>query len=291
MKQSITILQQLAESATSNYLHHGENKTSIEYLEQQARHSLRRLLQEQDLQYLLTATEQTTRQTGMPQACQTIEQERLHISLHALPAQSVIPAHHHPHALNLMLMLHGEALVTRFSAVHGQVMRERLLQAGDSDAGLQHYLNLHRVEARSPVCIFLSLRCEVKPQNRWHPLQRLLLTPLLCCGLLLPVYPITACSESSYATSLETAHHLRTSGRTEAQLQQAFRLYKIAAEQGEAEAQYWLAYMYIMAMGTPRNEKQAIRWAFRAEQQNYPPAAQLLDDLLQGRFDERIPQC
>ena len=287
-------INRLAQSVLDIYQTDKDTPVSIEHIESLARQALPDLLDNRQLQQQRQAILDKTRQTRFPQKLSVRETGTFCMTLHTLPQQMVMPKHHHPQAINLILMVEGEAAVERYSSSNGHQVQQRTLRPGEVDAGLPGYLNPHRIEAHSPVAAFLSLHCKVQTQ---HPknVRRLLLIPALCCSLLFPLSPAVSCNDSSgetsLETSLETAHQLRIHAASEQQLQQAFQLYSKAAEQGNAEAQYWLAYMYIMGMGTTRNEKQAIHWAFLAEQQGYPPAIQLLDDLIQGRFDERIPQC
>lgn len=49
---------------------------------------------------------------------------------------------------------------------------------------------------------------------------------------------------------------------------QAAKWYQKAAEQGHADAQYELAWMYFNCNGVPCDEKQAVAWARRAANQN-----------------------
>ena len=49
-------------------------------------------------------------------------------------------------------------------------------------------------------------------------------------------------------------------------------MYRLAAEQGDAEAQYRLALMYEQGEGVPENNKQAVKWYRLAAEQGYVEA-------------------
>ncbi|MGV2481346.1 UNVERIFIED_CONTAM: sel1 repeat family protein, partial [Salmonella enterica subsp. enterica serovar Weltevreden] len=59
-------------------------------------------------------------------------------------------------------------------------------------------------------------------------------------------------------------------------LAEAARLFRVAAELGEAEAQYALSVMLDTGAGQTRNADEALRWLRASAGQNYPPAVQAL---------------
>jgi hypothetical protein len=58
--------------------------------------------------------------------------------------------------------------------------------------------------------------------------------------------------------------------------QEAFRLYKKAAAQGEAGAQYALGGMYYLGQCAPKNFTEAANWFLKAAKQNHPEAQRAL---------------
>jgi TPR repeat protein len=66
-------------------------------------------------------------------------------------------------------------------------------------------------------------------------------------------------------------------------LSEAARRFEIAANAGQAEAQYALAVMYLTGRGKARDEEMSMRWFQRSAAQNYPSAlaAQHSRDALQ----------
>ena len=52
----------------------------------------------------------------------------------------------------------------------------------------------------------------------------------------------------------------------------AFPLCKLAAEQGDASAQYYMGLMYFYGKGTPKDYKQAVYWYTKAAKQGYAGA-------------------
>jgi TPR repeat protein len=55
-------------------------------------------------------------------------------------------------------------------------------------------------------------------------------------------------------------------------LSEAARRFEIAANAGQAEAQYALAVMYLTGRGKARDEEMSMRWLQRSAAQNYPSA-------------------
>lgn len=62
-------------------------------------------------------------------------------------------------------------------------------------------------------------------------------------------------------------------------MQEAFKWYTKAAEQGYAEAQFCLAECYITGIGTERNWERAIDWYRKAAEQGHAEAQHLLEIL------------
>jgi TPR repeat protein len=57
---------------------------------------------------------------------------------------------------------------------------------------------------------------------------------------------------------------------------EAVKWYRLAAEQGDAKAQYYLGMMYGGGRGVPRDEKKAIKWLLKAAEQRSVGAQRLL---------------
>ena len=57
---------------------------------------------------------------------------------------------------------------------------------------------------------------------------------------------------------------------------EAVKWYRLAAEQGDAKAQYYLGMMYGDGRGVPRDEKKAIKWLLKAAEQRSVGAQRLL---------------
>jgi len=64
---------------------------------------------------------------------------------------------------------------------------------------------------------------------------------------------------------------------------QAIRWYRLAAEQGDANAQYNIGKMYEHGLGIKRDYSEAIRWYRLAIQQGHERAPDALDWLLSAR--------
>jgi TPR repeat protein len=59
--------------------------------------------------------------------------------------------------------------------------------------------------------------------------------------------------------------------------QEAVKWYKKAAEQGDAGAQYNLAWCYRDGAGVKKDEKEAVKWYTKAAEQNYEEAKKALE--------------
>ena len=60
---------------------------------------------------------------------------------------------------------------------------------------------------------------------------------------------------------------------------EAERLYRLAAEQGYAEAQYWLGEMYSGGWGVPKDNTEAVRWLRMAAEQGHIHAQHKLGEM------------
>jgi TPR repeat protein len=76
--------------------------------------------------------------------------------------------------------------------------------------------------------------------------------------------------------------------RNSRQLAKRAAVYRIRAEQGDANAQYSLSYMYHKGEGLPQDDSEAVRWCRRAAEQGYAPAQDALGIIY--RRGEGVPR-
>ena len=55
----------------------------------------------------------------------------------------------------------------------------------------------------------------------------------------------------------------------------------MAADQGDANAQFSLGFMYYQGHGVPQNTSQALRWLHKAQAQGYDAAKQAIERIMQ----------
>lgn len=53
---------------------------------------------------------------------------------------------------------------------------------------------------------------------------------------------------------------------------QALKYYRMAADQGDAEAAFYIGVMYRSGDGVEKNEKEGLNWVLKAAEKGYPPA-------------------
>lgn len=80
------------------------------------------------------------------------------------------------------------------------------------------------------------------------------------------------------STKSEKAHEALSSG----DYATAIRLYRPLAEQRDAEAQYYLGYLYENAMGVPKNYAEAAKWYRLTADQNYAHAQYALASMYES---------
>lgn len=66
---------------------------------------------------------------------------------------------------------------------------------------------------------------------------------------------------------------------TRTEQEETFELYKKAAKQGDAKAQYNLGLLYYDGIGTAQNFKKAFEWFKKAAEQGYTPAQEYLGSM------------
>jgi len=88
--------------------------------------------------------------------------------------------------------------------------------------------------------------------------------------------------EDKFSKTLAKARGLMTQPDNKDNLLNAFNLYKTAAEDGSAEAQYQLGLMYARGFGIEKNMEQAREWLEKAGNNGYPLALETLESLSQN---------
>ena len=69
----------------------------------------------------------------------------------------------------------------------------------------------------------------------------------------------------------------------------AFEWFEKAAEQGDAEAQYYLGVMYREGQGVDKSDSSAIRWFAKATAQGLETAKAAIDEILAERRSTKQP--
>ncbi|MDA8000445.1 MAG: sel1 repeat family protein [Alphaproteobacteria bacterium] len=68
----------------------------------------------------------------------------------------------------------------------------------------------------------------------------------------------------------------------------ALKWYRLAAEQGYANAQFVLGQMYAIGKGVPQDSETAMRWYHLAAEQGHAQALHHLGDMMPGNFSRRL---
>ena len=71
---------------------------------------------------------------------------------------------------------------------------------------------------------------------------------------------------------MQLGHHERKRARSQAGFQEAVKLFRQAADKGNAQAQYNLGIMYKNGQGVKRDDKEAVKWFQRAADQGHAKA-------------------
>lgn len=134
-----------------------------------------------------------------------------------------------------------------------------------------------------------STLCTSKKKSNITQIKIILTSALLLLTLTIALLlPSNSFAESDITTTdmkimgsvLSQADHYRIRGQTSEKHQQAITLYKRAAEQGSAVAQYWLGRMYYAGNGTKVDRESAENWLDLSAKQDYPPAKEFLFDVV-----------
>ena len=70
----------------------------------------------------------------------------------------------------------------------------------------------------------------------------------------------------------------------------AMKWYRMAADQGLANAQFSLGYMYLNGRGVPQNTSEALRWLHKAQVQGNERAKQCIELIMQAMRETRASQ-
>ena len=70
----------------------------------------------------------------------------------------------------------------------------------------------------------------------------------------------------------------------------AMKLFRMAADQGNARAQCYLGIVYYQGQGVPQNISQALRWLHKAQAQGYDAAKQAIELIMQAMRETRASQ-
>lgn len=204
------------------------------------------------------------------------EQAGWQVALHVLPLGENIPPHYHPDMLSALLVLDGALQVKQDKDLHRSILHK-----GDVSVGLPHLSNMHAIRAISPVTVFLSLRRRVPAPKHY---RKLACSALCSLGIGMAT-GVDACEKKPEMT-MQQAHVLRSQARNVEQYQVPAGIYRVMAEQGNPEAQYWLGIMYLHGYGVPMDRATATEWVRLSAWQGYVPAEQMYSDLLNGLYDE-----
>ena len=70
----------------------------------------------------------------------------------------------------------------------------------------------------------------------------------------------------------------------------AMKWYRMAADQGDAQAQYNIGVMYYGGQGVPQNTSEALRWLHKAQAQGFYMAKQRIELIMQEMRETRVFQ-
>jgi len=99
------------------------------------------------------------------------------------------------------------------------------------------------------------------------------------------LFALTAIGPAAHADTLKEA----TTAFAKKQYAAAIKLFRPLAEKGNAIAQYKVAVMHRMGLGVPKSEKEARKWSRLAAKQGNPEAQTLLGSLYYKASGEESP--
>jgi len=263
-------------------------------------------------------------QRGDYQRFNVINDELVKLSLHVMPKGAQIPMHAHPGMFSTTLVEQGILQIKhdswgRMTPLKG-IAQVSTLGENEVSVGLPIKNNLHQICAQSDIAVFYSLRMKLKPQQDVPSLKKRIAFPGVFMGLVLPfismggignvfafnqnsqqtgqkdyaqlvlasekalIFKEAELAQSGQSNMKKLATKMRNSGQYEQQVE-AVKYYQRAAQEGDAECQYWLGVMFLDGSGITEDDDAALEWISKAAGQNYQPAEKLLAHLLATDFD------
>ena len=231
-----------------------------------------------------------------------VDEPLIKISIHSIPPHYQINSHPHPGFFSLTYLLKGAIKVKQESLVLFDEIFECLLKPQQSCAGLLNLRNIHTISALKQRSVFVSIRI-AKSQlsftrlkhyyySYWNRYRNGLLSGLVIMlsstfspSLLASdkedfIKKVSHPEPALVKQQLVLANQLRTGKGRRKDYYEAVQLYKNIAQQGNAEAQYWLGVLCFDGLGITDDRDDAIHWLALSADQNYPPAKELLHHLL-----------
>ena len=230
-----------------------------------------------------------------------IDEPLIKISIHSITPHYQISRHAHPDFFSITYLHKGAIKIKQQSLGPAKENFERLLKPQQSCAGLLNLRNIHTISALKQRSVFVSIRI-AKSQLSFNRLKHfyytsrhqyqysllsgfvILLSSTFSPNLLATdkedLIKISRSEPTLIRQQLVLANQLRTGKGRKKDFYEAAQLYKNIAQQGNAEAQYWLGVMCFDGLGITDDRDDAIHWLALSADQNYPPAKELLNHLL-----------
>lgn len=238
--------------------------------------------------------------SGSYQRFNLMNDELVKLSLHVMPKGTIIPMHAHPGMFSATLVERGVVQIKhdswgRMAPLKG-VASVSLLGENEVSVGLPIKNNLHQIHAQSDVVVFYSLRMKLKPRQTIPGLKKRFAFPGVIMGLILPfismgstnnafafnqnnqqndqkdyaqlvlasekalIYQEAELNQRSKSNMKKLAAKMRDSGQYEQQVE-ALQYYQKAAQEGDAECQYWLGVMFLDGSGvTEDDDPRILSW-------------------------------
>lgn len=288
------IFTELSNKMLRHYHQYGESDRCINVIQNEISFYHKKLVKHHLIKTALYSHQLRGNKTSQHSVYRIVESNYLKVALHVAGEGLKIPLHSHPDSLSSLLVLKGSLAVKQYSFSGMKLaIQEHSLTAGSCSAGLQKKFNTHKLQATASVNAFLSIRCKVPKSTKKQFCKKKLLA--MGVGLLTSygAYALPQFTKSSIKlpnqSMLDTntgntkgivryAHSLRKKG--EEHQYDAARLYHLAANRKDPEAQYWLGYMNLTGMGITEDDDEALKWIAAAADQGYAPANALLNHIL-----------
>lgn len=126
------------------------------------------------------------------------------------------------------------------------------------------------------------------PAARDAPVEQIDVSHFLSFNLPMKSFALAFALTLSFAVPATAGFGEGLAAYRRGELSKALRELKPLAENGHAEAQYWLAHMYIRGHGAPQDYTAAAKWYRRAAEQGYPKAQYSLGGLY--AFGKGVPK-